>query len=168
MTHNASPKGSGAGPRSYASAMTQMEEHVGPVEIIAFHLPEGMSPEPWQQLHAAVDAGLLRVLDLEFLHRVGEDEAELLDAADLPEVVGFTVPGFEGSATGLLDDDDVVGVLAEVAIGSVVAVLFVEHLSMMPVMAAFESHGAITVLEGPVDADELARVIDEADQAGKA
>jgi hypothetical protein len=141
--------------------VTQPEEHLGPIEIVAFHLPADMSPEPWHQLHAAVDAGLLRVLDLEFLHRLGEDEAELLDAADLPEAVGFAVPGFDDSATGLLADDDVIGMLADVEIGDVVAVVFVEHLSMLPVIAAFELRGARTLVEGPVDADELARVIDQ-------
>ncbi|MEA4942832.1 MAG: DUF6325 family protein [Propionicimonas sp.] len=136
-------------------------EHLGPVEIIALELPTAMSPEPWHHLHAAVDAGLLRLLDLEFLHRVGEDEAEVLDAADLPEALGVTLPGFDGCATGLLSDTDIIGLLAEVEVGAVIAVVFVEHLSMLPVIAAFETYGSRALVEGPVDADDLARRIDD-------
>lgn len=140
-------------------------EHLGPVESIAFEFPPDSSNEPWDLLLAAVDARLVRVLDLEFLHRTGQDEAEVLDAADLPEVLGVALPEFEGSSSGLLEDDDIIDLLSETEVGATVAVLLVEHLSLRPVIRAFEHHGSRLVAAGPVSPDDFAQVIDAAEDA---
>lgn len=134
-------------------------EHLGPVEIIAFELPAAPPAEPWDRLAAAVDAGLIRILDLEFLHRTAADEADVLDADSLPEALGLELRSFEGSSSGLLADEDIVDLLEEVEVGATIAVLLVEHLSLLPVIRSFESHGSRLVVAGPVNPDDLARVI---------
>ncbi|MDQ7993180.1 MAG: hypothetical protein AAGC63_08565 [Propionicimonas sp.] len=136
------------------------QEHLGPLEIIAFELPPDVSSEPWSRLLAAVDGGAVRILDLEFLHRTGPDEAEVLDADSLPDAIGVELRPFEGSSSGLLDDGDIVDLLEEVGIGATIAVLLVEHLSLLPVIRSFEAHGSRLVVAGPVNADDLARAID--------
>jgi len=145
---------------------TQSEEHLGPVEIIAFELPPDSSSEPWNELLTAVEAGLVRILDLEFLHRTAADEAEVLDADSLPAAIGLELRPFEGSSSGLLDDDDIVELLEEVDIGATIAVLLVEHLSMLRVIRSFEAHGSRLVVAGPLNPDELAEAIDGAEAAG--
>lgn len=140
------------------------EDHLGPVEIIAFELPPDVSSEPWDQILAAVDNHLIRILDLEFLHRTAEDEAEVLDADSLPEAIGLELRPFEGSSSGLLEDEDIVDLLEEVEIGATIAVLLVEHLSLLPVIHAFEQHGSRLVVAGPVNPDDLAHAIDVADE----
>lgn len=135
------------------------EEHLGPVEIIAFELPAAPPAQPWDLLAAAVDAGLIRILDLEFLHRTAADEADVLDADSLPEGLGLDLGSFEGSSSGLLEDQDIVDLLEEVEVGATIAVLLVEHLSLLPVINAFETHGSRLVVAGPVNPDDLARAI---------
>lgn len=141
-----------------------LEEHLGPVEIIAFELPSDSSSEPWDELLAAVDNHLIRILDLEFLHRTAEDEADVLDADSLPEAIGLELPAFAGSSSGLLDEQDIVDLLEEVAVGATLAVLLVEHLSLLPVVRSFEGHGARLVIAGPVSGDDLAQALDDTDE----
>jgi hypothetical protein len=141
---------------------TQQQEHLGPVEIIAFELPPDSSSEPWNELLTAVEAGLVRILDLEFLHRTATDEAEVLDADSLPAAIGLELRPFEGSSSGLLDDDDIVELLEEVEVGATIAVLLVEHLSLLRVIRSFEAHGSRLVVAGPLNPDELAQAIDGA------
>lgn len=140
-----------------------IEDHLGPVEIVAFQLPEDASSEPWDKLAAAVDHQLIRILDLEFLHRAGEDEAEIVDADNLPEIIGLELPAFAGSSSDLLDGQDIVELLEEVEIGTTVAVLLVEHLSLLPVIRSFETRGARLMVAGPVSGDDLARALNELD-----
>jgi len=139
---------------------TQQQEHLGPVEIIAFELPPDSSSEPWNELLTAVEAGLVRILDLEFLHRTATDEAEVLDADSLPAAIGLELRPFEGSSSGLLDEEDIVELLEEVEVGATIAVLLVEHLSMLRVIRSFEAHGSRLVVAGPLSPDELAQAID--------
>lgn len=139
------------------------QEHLGPVEIIAFELPPDVSSEPWSLLLGAIDSGAVRLLDLEFLHRTGPDEAEVLDADSLPEAIGLELRPFEGSSSGLFQEADIVDLLEEVPIGSTIAVVLVEHLSLLPVIRSFEAHGSRLVIAGPVNPDDLARAIDGAD-----
>ena len=139
---------------------TDHEEHLGPVEIIAFELPPDSSSEPWNDLLSAVEGGLVRILDLEFLHRTAGDEAEVLDADSLPEAIGLELRPFEGSSSGLLEDEDIIELLEEVEVGATIAVLLVEHLSMLRVIRSFEAHGSRLVVAGPLNPDELAQAID--------
>ncbi len=139
------------------------EEHLGPVEIIAFELPTDSSSEPWDELLTAVDNHLIRILDLEFLHRTAEDEAEVLDADSLPEAIGLELPSFAGSSSGLLDEQDIVDLLEEVPVDATLAVLLVEHLSLLPVIRSFEGHGARLVIAGPVSGDDLAQALQDTD-----
>ena len=139
------------------------EEHLGPVEIIAFELPTDGSSAPWDELLAAVDSHLIRILDLEFLHRTAEDEAEVLDADSLPEAIGLELPAFAGSSSGLLDEQDIVELLEGVAVGATLVVLLAEHLSLLPVIRSFETHGATLVLAGPVSGDDLAQALEDTD-----
>lgn len=139
------------------------EEHLGPVEIIAFELPTDSSAEPWDQLLAAVDNHLIRILDLEFVHRTAEDEAEVLDADSLADAVGLELPDFAGSSSGLLDEEDIVDLLEDIQVGATLAVLLVEHLSLLPVIRSFEDHGARLVIAGPVSGDDLAEALEDTD-----
>lgn len=135
------------------------EDHLGPVEIIAIELPASGSTEPWEALLAAVNAHAVRVLDLEFIHRTAEDEAEVLDAADLPETLGVDIPAFEGASSGLLDDDDIVDLLAEIDVGSTIAVLLVEHTALLPTIRSFEANGSRLVVDGQIGLDDLEKAL---------
>ncbi|MGC3953094.1 MAG: hypothetical protein QM804_02375 [Propionicimonas sp.] len=137
------------------------DEHLGPVEIVAFELPAEASAKPWHELLAAVDRHLIRILDLEFLRRTGEDEAEVLDVDTLLTETGLELPALAGSSSGLLDGPDIVELLTEVEVGTTVAVLLVEHLSLLPVIRSFETDGARLMIAGPVSGDDLAQALDE-------
>ncbi|MBK9697422.1 MAG: hypothetical protein IPO80_08550 [Propionibacteriaceae bacterium] len=136
-----------------------LADHLGPVEIIAIDVPAVASAAPWDSLLAAVDAHTVRVLDLEFIHRTAEDEAEVLDAADLPEAIGFELPAFEGACSGLLDDDDIVELLAEIEVGTTIAVLLIEHTALLPTIQSFEAHGSRVIADGSLGLEDLEKAL---------
>lgn len=140
-------------------AQQWFEDHLGPVEIIAIDLPTSGAAEPWEALLAAVDAHSVRILDLEFIHRTAEDEAEVLDAADLPEAIGIDIAAFEGASSGLLDDDDIVDLLAEIDVGTTIAVLLVEHTALLPTIRSFEANGSHVIVDGQIGLDDLEKAL---------
>ena len=142
---------------------TWLADHLGPVEILAIALPATAAPAPWQSLLAAVDAHLVRVLDLEFIHRTGDDEAEVVAADDLPDL-GLELPELAGSSSGLLTDADILELLPELAQDEIAAVLVVEHLGLLDTVHAFEAAGARVLAEGTVGFDDLAQALDDTEE----
>ncbi len=136
-----------------------LDEHLGPVEILVLALP-GAAPNGWRSLLAAVDAHLIRVLDLEFVRRTAADEGELLAPQDLPE---FSLPELAGSSSGLLNEEDVAELLGELAVGETAAVLMVEHLGLLGTLEAFSADGAELRLTGAIGLAELDAAADAAD-----
>ncbi|HRA76209.1 MAG TPA: DUF6325 family protein, partial [Propionicimonas sp.] len=116
-----------------------------------------------QSLLAAVDAHLVRVLDLEFIHRTGDDEAEVVTADDLPDL-GLELPEFAGSSSGLLTDADILELLPELSLDEIAAVLVVEHLGLLETVYAFEAAGARVLAEGTVGFDDLTQALDDTEE----
>ncbi|HYR16228.1 MAG TPA: DUF6325 family protein [Mycobacterium sp.] len=87
----------------------------------------------FDRLLKLVDAGLIRVLDLEFVTNA-DGVARTVPASQAgPE---FSL--FEGAASGLLDRDDLDAVAARLAPGATAAVLVYEELSILGVIEAWE------------------------------
>lgn len=139
-----------------------LSDHLGPVEVVAFTLTDG-AERSWQALLRAVNAGVVRILDLEFLRRNAADEVEFLTIEDLP-AAGSVPPAFVGSRSDLLDETDAVRVLAELKDGEVSAVLLVEHLGLLEVLAGFEAAGSRLLLDGAVSLADLASALDDTNQ----
>ena len=133
------------------------DTHLGPVDyvIVEFSDPAEIRPG-FDRLVALVDKGLIRILDLEFIHGI-DGVASTIPAAR----VGDDFKQFDGAASGLLDRDDLDAVAADLKPGSTAAVLVYEDLSIVAVLDAWESGGATILAEGPVDLDELETAADQ-------
>ena len=141
------------------SSQDWFADHLGPVELITFTLPTTTDASPWESLLQAVDRGMIHILDLEFVRRNADDEVEFLDAEELP---GAPAPlaAFAGADSGLVDDEDAVALLNELADGEVAVVLVVEHVGLLPALLAFESAGSRLLLDGGLGLDDLATALD--------
>ena len=127
------------------------DEHLGPVNYVVVEFSDpGTLRTGFDSLLALVDKGLVRVLDLEFIHNI-DGVASTIEAAR----VRTDFAQFAGAASGLLDRTDLNTVASELAPGAKAAVLVYEDLAVLPVLDAWESGGARIVSEGPVDLDDL-------------
>lgn len=127
------------------------DTHLGPVDYVVVESTEATSVRTgFDRLLKLVDSGLIRVLDLEFIHSI-DGVASTIPATR----VSRDFAEFEGAASGLLDRDDLNTVAADLKHGATAAVLVYEELSIVGVLDAWETGGARIVSEGPVDLDDL-------------
>ncbi|TPG33072.1 DUF6325 family protein [Mycolicibacterium hodleri] len=127
------------------------EDRFGPVEHIVVEFTDGATVQTgFDRLLVLADAGLIRVLDLEFV--TAEDgAARVIPASAVAAALGM----FDGASSGLLDHDDIEAIAARLTPGTTAAVLVYEDLSILDVLAAWESGGATVVSEGHVDVDDI-------------
>lgn len=142
--------------------MAADDDRFGPVDYLVVQFPQGeVGRDGFARLLGLVDAGTIRVLDLEFVTndagtvRTVPAAALDIDLADL-----------DGANSGLLDAADLDVVAAEVAPGSVAAVLVYEELSLLPVLRAWEAVGATVVADGPVTVDDLDAALSTTEPVG--
>ncbi|MBK8447688.1 MAG: hypothetical protein IPL41_13680 [Micropruina sp.] len=134
-----------------------LDAHLGPLEVVAIVLPESPAEKAWGTLLAAVDAHLLRVLDLELI-QVGESSVEVLQGQALADLLP---PELVGAGSGMLAPADMQVFADELDADTVAAVLVVEHLTLLNVLSDFEAAGSEIILGGVLNEDELNEVLDE-------
>jgi hypothetical protein len=131
--------------------------HVGPVDyvVVEFSSPANVR-DGFNRLLALIGAGLVRVLDLEFVTNA-DDSIRTLPASD----AAAEFAAFDGASSGLLDQVDLDTIAAELAAGTTAAIVVYEVLSVLGVLDAGERGGARIVSEGPVDIDDLDAALQE-------
>lgn len=132
------------------------QDRFGPVDyvVIAFTDP-ATARAGFDRLVGLVDAGLIRVLDLEFIHSI-DGVAATVTAGRVDKDFAH----FNGAAAGLLDRDDLDRVAADLPKGSTAAVLVYEELSILGVIEGWETGGATVLTEGPVDMADLREALE--------
>ncbi len=127
------------------------EDRFGPVDYVVVEFSDSSAVQAgFDRLLKQVDAGLIRVLDLEFVTNT-DGVARIVPAPQ----VGPELAPFEGASSGLLDRDDLDAVGADLAPGATAAVLVYEELSILDVIESWETGGARILSEGPVDVDDI-------------
>jgi hypothetical protein len=126
-------------------------EQFGPTDYLVVEFAEDVVPtEGFAKLLGLVDAGAVRILDLEFVTTV--DGAVTIVP---PESVDPALTVFDGASSGLLDQQDLHTVGDRLAGGMIAAVLVYEQLPMLAVTQAWRSAGATIVDDGPVAITDL-------------
>lgn len=147
--------------------MTQhdvFDEELGPIELVAVEFPGGrIIPEGFRQLAALVEQGRIKVLDLEFVTKSDDGTVSTLDFADVDGIDGVDLAQFADVSSGLLDDGDIEAVGAEIAAGSLAAILVYEELSLLGVLAAWSAAGATILTEAHLGPDDILAALDAAD-----
>ncbi|MFT3861860.1 hypothetical protein [Micropruina sp.] len=134
-----------------------LDARLGPLEVVAIVLPSTGVASAWDTLLTAVDAHLLRVLDLELV-RVGDTGVELVKGDDLSNLLP---PDLIGASSDLLTSDDVRALSDDLEPGSLTAVLVVEHLTLLNVLSDFANAGSEIIMGGVLAEDELDELLEE-------
>jgi len=101
---------------------------VGPVDLLALSFPGNhFKGEIIPAIQELVDAGTIRVIDLLFAIRQGDEEARVLEMQEVPSDVFARFDPIVAEVTGLLTPDDVHQLSAGMEPDSSVALLLFEN-----------------------------------------
>jgi hypothetical protein len=141
--------------------MTAHDDILGPVNYLIVEFPDlARGADGFARLLEITHSGTVAVLDLEFFAVSDTGTPTPLVASQLGARVGLDLADFDGANSSLLTDDDRAQAAGNAAPGSIIAVLVWEDLSLVSVLAEWESSGATILGEGPVLPDDLIDAID--------
>jgi len=136
---------------------------MGPVDYVVVEWP-GRQPsgEALPYLIDLVDRGLIRVLDLAFVHKDEGGAVAGLEIAELGAQVE-EISVFAGASSGLLSDDDLGEAANALEPGTSAAVLVYENSWAAPFAAAVRSSGGQLVASGRIPLEDIEAALDAAE-----
>lgn len=141
-------------------------DEIGPIDYLVVEYPGAkMTGEALPYFLDLVDRGVIRVLDTAFIIKDAEDSYRRITAADIPVMGDTPLEVFEGSATGMLDEDDLAQVAAVIGVGSAAGVLVYENAWAGPFGAALRRAGAQLVANGRIPTQAILAALESAPTA---
>ena len=151
---------------SAASESGPDDDELGPIDFLAVEFPGArITAGGFDQLLALTDAGVIAILDMEFIARDGNGGARKVDVAELSNTSGADLSAWTGASSGLLDDSDLNQIAATIAPGSVAAVVVYENRWVFSVVDAWRREGARLVADGGLSPEELIAALDATEPA---
>ena len=151
---------------SAASESGPDEDELGPIDFLAVEFPGArITGGGFQQLLALADAGVIAILDMEFIASDVHGNARKVDAAELSNTGSADLSAWTGASSGLLDDSDLRQIASAIAPGSVAAVVVYENRWVFSVVDAWRREGAHLIADGGVSPEELIAALDATEPA---
>jgi len=151
---------------SAASESGPDDDELGPIDFLAVEFPGArITGGGFEQLLALADAGVIAILDMEFIASDGNGNVRKVDAAELGNTGGADLSAWTGASSGLLDDSDLRQIASAVAPGSVAAVVVYENRWVFSVVDAWRREGARLIADGGVSPEELLAALDATEPA---
>jgi hypothetical protein len=143
------------------------EEEFGPIDVVVIGYPAGapMKGDAIPILLDLVDRGIVRVLDALFVRKEDDGTFSGFDFADLDEDSAGDLTVFAGATTGLLSDEDVAKVAAEIEPGSAAAMIVYENRWAAPFIGAVQRNGGVLIAYERIGVQELIDALDAAEAA---
>lgn len=102
---------------------------IGPVEILVVSFPGNrFTGEVAPALAELVESGMIRVIDLVFVAKSADGETVGIELSDLDEAIGAAFRPHVEEPSGLLSDEDIADLGADLAPNSSAAILVFEHV----------------------------------------
>lgn len=136
---------------------------LAPLAYLAVEFPTGqVTCEGFALVHDLVERGVIAVLDLEFIAKEADGSVHKVRLDDIEHGADVDITQWQGSYSGLLDQDDIDTVAAVMRPGSLTGALVYENLWAAPLLASMDSNVARLVGSGSVDADDLIQSLNDA------
>jgi hypothetical protein len=140
------------------------DDELGSIGYLAAEFPSGrISEEDVAIVLGAVDRGIIRVLDVEFVAKDADGTVRRVSLDELENPEGVDMSVWHGADSGLLDDSDVDEIGNALEPGSVGGILIYENLWVLGLDAVLRHHGARLIADGRIAAEEMVAALDETD-----
>ena len=145
--------------------MTENEEDLGPIDIVVIGYPPGapMTGEAVPIMLDLVERGIVRVLDALFVIKEEDGTFSGVDLANLDADSAGDLAVFAGASTGLIHDDDVAKVAAEIEPGSAAMTIVYENRWAAPFAAAVRRNGGRLIASERISTQDLIEALDAAE-----
>ena len=147
--------------------MEGSEDLLGPIDMLVIGYPPG-TPQTGEAIPIVldlVDRGIIRVFDA-LVVRKGEDGTfSGFNVADLDADTAGDLAVFAGASTGLIGDDDVTAVAAEIEPGTAAVMLVYENRWAAEFIAAVRRNGGVLIAQQRVSVQDVVDALDAAEAA---
>jgi len=142
--------------------MDETEVELGPIDIVVIGYPPGapMTGEAVPIMVDLVDRGIVRVLDALFVIKEEDGTFSGVDVANLDADRAGDLTVFAGASTGLISNDDVALIAAEMEPGSAAFTIVYENRWAAPFAAAVRRNGGRLIASERVGAQDLMDALD--------
>ena len=147
--------------------MTEDDIELGPIDYLVVEWPADRQPDgsAFPHLVDLVDQGLIRVLDLAFVHKEMDGSVVGINIGDLDLDGNPEIAVFEGASSGLLGDDDFGEAGGAIEPGCSAAILLYENTWAAPFATALRRGGAQLVANGRIPVNAIIAALDELESA---
>lgn len=146
------------------TANSATDDPLAPVDLLVIGFPDGAPHVAgFDALAELIEAGTIRVIDLEFVRR-DETGTHTVQPAELPAMEGFDVDFWTGSSADLLDADDLDELASDLAVGELAVVLLIEQQWVLGLIGAWTRGGARLIADGGVPPQDLIDALDAAER----
>lgn len=138
------------------------EQFAGPVDYLVFAFDEHADLGPGlRALLDRVQQGIVEILDVELISRDENGSPIKRELADLDGVTDSDLAVFDGVESGILDAEDLAGIVAELDAGQIALAVIYEDRSFAVAAEAWSAAGGIELFAGGIDVEELDRALTE-------
>lgn len=147
--------------------MDANEQELAPIDIVVIGYPPEApkTGEAIPILLDLVDRGIIRVLDALMVIKNDDGTFSGVEFNDLDADAAGDLTVFEGASTGMLSEDDVALVAAEIEPGSAAVMIVYENRWAAPFVAAVRRNGGVLIASQRITAQDLADVLDASEAA---
>jgi len=147
--------------------MDDNEVELGPIDIVVIGYPPGasMTGEAVPIMLDLVERGIVRVIDALFVTKEADGTFSGIDLANLDADSAGDLTAFAGASTGLISDDDVAMVAAEMEPGSAAMAIVYENRWAAPFAAAVRRNGGRLIASERIGTQDLIDALDAAEAA---
>jgi Family of unknown function (DUF6325) len=141
------------------------EEQPGPIDIVLIGYPPGapMTGEAVPIFLDLVDRRIIRVLDVRFVRKDEDGTFRGFDLADVDRDTAGDLVEFAGATTGMLNDDDIALVAAEIEPGGAAVMIVYENRWAAPFIDAVRRNGGVLIANERIGVQELVDALDAAE-----
>jgi hypothetical protein len=137
------------------------DDELGSIGYLAAEFPEGrITEDDVAIVLGAVDRGIIRVLDVEFVARDEDGTVRRVSVDELENPEGVDLQVWQGADSRLLDDSDVAEIGGELEPGSVGGILIYENLWVLDLDAVLRGHGARLIADGRIAPEDVVAALD--------
>jgi hypothetical protein len=141
--------------------MPETDRPLGPISYLIVEFPGNkMTGEGLPMLLDLVDKGVIRILDLRFVTRLGDGSIQAVELSDIDVDGQFDLAVFAGSSSGLLDQSDFDDAAGVIDSGSSAGILIFENTWAVDFVQALRRGGAQLVAAGYIPQDALLASLD--------
>ena len=139
---------------------------VGPVDLVVLGFPGNrFKGEIIPEIQKAVDAGVIRLIDILLAIRIGDEPVRVLEISEVEDEALKRLEPVASDVTGLLSEQDAFALSADLPADSSVALLLFEHTWAAPIADAIENAGGRLIMNERIPRAVVEQLVAEA-QAG--